>query len=66
MYKITIEKTEEIKRVVGNTWAVVGQEWVDAGGAVNKYGYTPEVEKVVEESRVVLLQTVESLAINGI
>jgi hypothetical protein len=88
-FKITIEETKIVTKTVGEEWKVVGQEVPDAEqieritrsaqgkpftiGGLDKYGYTPKIEKQVEVSVTVLEQTVEQLdlknvirAVNGI
>ena len=78
MYEITIKKTETTRKVVGKEWKVVGQEEKkgEFSGKIeknDKWGYTPEVEKLVESTILVLTQNVENLnvaavikAINGL
>lgn len=66
-YKITIEKTEQVRTVLPSQWKLIGTEDNAA------YGYTPEVETVQDRTTKVLEQTVDTLnlkavlcAINGI
>lgn len=78
MYEITIKKTEVTRKVVGREWKVIGQEEQkgEYSGKIekaDKYGYTPEIEKPVESTIVVLSQNIEYLnlanvikAINGL
>jgi hypothetical protein len=80
MFKITIEETRPIQKRVGKQWKIVGQEekpftQIDREGTytADVYGYTPEVETVIDETRTVLAQKVDELdlkaviaAINGL
>ena len=78
MYEITIKKTEVTRKVVGKEWKIIGQEEqkheiTGTASLVDKWGYTPEVEKPVESTVVVLQQNIENLdlaavikAINGL
>lgn len=74
MFEITIKETKTVKKVVGKEWAIVGTKEVpreqaycldDETGPKTRIeevrGYTPEIEKTIEETRVVLNQEVESL-----
>ena len=68
MFKITIEKTEEVISTTGKDWKRVG----GSDGDPN-YDYTPEIEKRVEVKTEILRQVVDELdlekvikAINGI
>lgn len=78
MFKIVIEETRPTRQIIGKQWRVVGQEEKTNREGTETYqsdvyGYTPEVETVVDETRTVLLQEVEKLnlpaviaAINGL
>jgi len=66
-YKITIEKIEEVTKVVRGEWTRVS----DTGP--NPFGYTPDREAEVKVETTILEQTVEELdlkavlkAINGL
>lgn len=73
MFKITIEETKLVKKIVGKDWAVVGSKEVGqdpryciVADAPKTYmedvrGYTPEVEKLVEVKSDILIQEVETL-----
>lgn len=86
MFKIEITETVLVKTIIGKEWGIIGtkeipreKSYYEYGKAEpktrieNVHGYTPEVEKMVYQTRVVLLQTVDNLclpsvikAINGI
>ena len=75
MYEIIIKKTETITKPCGKDWKVIEQRPVtkedveNAFGAEESYdgkmkdvyGYTPGIDKPIEEEREVLRQTVEEL-----
>jgi hypothetical protein len=85
-FKITITETRPVKKLVGKNWDVIGTNEVprdrqyyqsDADQPKTRIedvrGYTPEIEKTVEETRTVLEQNIDTLnlvnvikAINGI
>jgi hypothetical protein len=78
-YTITISKNEPVTVQAGHEWKQVAEEPMYPGANelahVKKeiYGYTPEYDKVVEQSREILRQTVETVdvklvirAINGL
>lgn len=84
-FKITITETRDVKKIVGKEWAVIGTKEVrrddnfltpqqpEETRIVEVRGYTPEIEKIVPETRTVLEQSVDTLdlvsvikAINGI
>ena len=56
MYKITIEETKMVKRVVGNEWEVLAEK-----DGEKERGYTPEIEKEVEVKQIIYTQLVEVL-----
>ena len=77
MYEIIIKEKRTVKKQVGNDWKIVGKkEALYSGGKtemVDDYGYTPLIEKEVEEEIEILRQVVETIdfvgvvkAINGI
>lgn len=74
MFKITIEETKTVKKMVGKEWAIVGTKEVAREEQFYRRSeeeprtriedvrdYTPEVEKSVEVKREVLVQEVETL-----
>ncbi len=74
MYKITIERTDTVKKLVGKDWAVIGtkEEPREQGfymhdktepstRIVEVWGYTPEIEKGVQMTSTILTQEVETL-----
>lgn len=85
-FTITIEETRTVTKTVGKKWEKVGTKEVDRDpkyfqGSTDEpktrlesvYGYTPEIDKAVAETRTVLKQEVDSLnvpevikAINGL
>lgn len=77
-YTITITEKRATTKIVGKVWDKVGQEQKDSirEGTFylsDVYGYTPEIEKQVEEEREVLKQCVDTLdlpavikAVNGL
>jgi hypothetical protein len=78
-YKITIEETREIKKLVGKEWATLGTKEVERD---ERYyarekdepktrieevrGYTPEIEKTVTETRQILVQVVDELDLSDV
>lgn len=84
MYKITIEETKNVLAMTGKQWAKVDTVEVERDDLLRGpdeprtrikevYGYTPEVEKMVEVKREVLIQIVDDMdlakvikAINGL
>ncbi len=86
MFEITITETRDVRKTKGRTWGKVGQVEKKRDGMLlcgsgnepktylaDEYGFTPEVETIVTETREVLKQNVDSLdliavikAINGI
>lgn len=63
-FKITIIETRDVTRTVGKDWKIIGQKpalSVSAPAVIDEYGYTPEIEKTVKESREILTQTVDEL-----
>lgn len=78
-YTITITKNEPVTVKAGREWRQVGEEPMypgDSGALGIKkevYGYTPEFDKVVEQSREIYKQTVDVIemekvikAVNGL
>lgn len=84
-YQITITETFDTKKTIGKKWGVIGTKETarepDYCRGANEpktrieevYGYTPETETTVSDSREVLKQTVDKLdlaavikAINGL
>lgn len=74
MFKITIEETKLVKKIVGKEWATIGSKEVARDeqyyrGDKNEpktrieevRGYTPEIEKSVSVTSQVLIQEVETL-----
>lgn len=73
MFKITIEETKIVKKLVGKDWAIIGSKEVDYHNdndtlrpelrtrIENVYGHTPEIEKNVEVTNTILIQEVESI-----
>lgn len=61
MFKIEITETKLVKKVIDREWVVLA----DKNGK-NEYGYAPEIEMVVPETRIVLLQTTETLCLDKI
>lgn len=74
MFKITIEETKTVNKMIGKVWAIVGTKEVDREDRHyqhdkdepktridNIYGHTPEIEKDVEVTNTVLTQEVETL-----
>ena len=74
MFKITIEETKTVKKIVGKEWATIGTKevprdrkyWSDDSNQPKTRiedvrGYTPEIEKNVEVKAAVLTQEVETL-----
>jgi hypothetical protein len=55
-YKITIEETKAVTKIVGRNWEVVKR--VDN---THDYGYTPEIEKTVKETTEIYQQIVDDL-----
>ncbi|KKN24612.1 hypothetical protein LCGC14_0892950 [marine sediment metagenome] len=80
MFKITITDTQQVHKILPKQWQVVGQEeklseFGEDGKTCmhNVYDYTPQVEALVEETRAILVQEVETLnlaavikAVNGL
>jgi hypothetical protein len=56
MYTITITETRLVNKVCGKEWK---PEFTN--GDKTEYGYTPEIEKQVEEKRDVLTQVVDEI-----
>jgi hypothetical protein len=84
-FKITITETRMVNKIAGKDWAEVGEEEVARDDAfcsdpdapktrlTKVYDYTPEITKVLPETREVLSQVVGELdlkavvkAINGL
>lgn len=73
MFKITIEETKLVKKVVGKEWTSIGTKEVARDERYyqdsnepktrieNVLGYTPEIEKFVEVKSTVLMQEVETI-----
>jgi len=74
MFEITIIEKRYVKRLEGKEWGVIGEKEVEREERFynhddlepktiikKAYGYTPEIEKTVEEKREVLKQVVEVL-----
>ncbi len=73
MFKITIEQTKTVKKVTGKEWAKIDTEEVEREGRYamgenepktrikDVMGYTPEVEKIVSETRLAFVQVVDDL-----
>jgi hypothetical protein len=54
-YKITIERTQTVKKTVGKQWKLCGT------AENSQYDYTPEVETLREETEKIYEQTVDEL-----
>ena len=84
-FKITITETRMVNKIAGNDYAVIGQEERErdpkfCSGAdepktrmFDVYDYTPEITKVLPETRELLTQVVDELdlaavikAVNGL
>lgn len=78
-YKITITETRKVKKLVGKDWAVLSTKEVPRDttfyrGDKNEpktrieevHGYTPEIEKMVEETRFVLEQVVDDMNVTAV
>ena len=74
MFKITIEETKTVKKIVGKEWATIGTKEVPRDESFYRQdkdepktriedvrGYTPEIEKNVEVKATVLTQEVETI-----
>jgi hypothetical protein len=57
MYKITVEITETVTKNVGKKWLRIGT----TGDGMPEYGYTPEIEKEVEEKKTIYTQVIANL-----
>lgn len=60
MFEIRITETKDVRKTQGKLWALCGKE----GEA--EYGYTPEVEKVIEVETEIYKQCVEVLEISKV
>ena len=60
MYKITIEKIEQVKQLVGKKWEICRQR-TEGDKVLNVYDYTPEIEKEVEVITKCYEQTIDNL-----
>ncbi len=72
-YKITITETRQVRKTLGKEWAVIGEKEVERDEQLIREasdpktrietirGYTPEVETLVNETRDVLVQTIDDL-----
>jgi len=58
-YKITITEMGTETRTAGKEW----KEGVDAEG---KYGYTPEIEKILPYEKTIFEQTVKTLDLSAV
>lgn len=56
MYKITIEQTETNKKISGKEWKCLSEK-----DGKREMGYTPEIEKLVDEEIIIYTQIVEHL-----
>lgn len=74
MFKITIEETKTVKKIVGKEWAIIGTKEVPRDESYYRQdkdepktrieevrGYTPETEKNVEVKTTVLTQEIETI-----
>jgi hypothetical protein len=73
IYEITIKRTQNVRKVLGKSWAKVGQEEKArdrqyCSGEIDPktymsdvYGYTPETESTATESVEILKQVVANL-----
>ncbi|KKN49369.1 hypothetical protein LCGC14_0643450 [marine sediment metagenome] len=77
MFKITIEKTQPIRKTIGKQWKKVGQKEEERGQQFrvgegphvylsDVMGYTPEVETVRDEIRTLLVQEVDELDLKAV
>jgi hypothetical protein len=78
-YEITITETRTVVKKVGKEWAILGTKEVSrdneiydmdkAGGRTrieDVHGYTPEIEKSIDEKREIFRQTVEDLDLSAV
>jgi hypothetical protein len=79
MFEIKITETRQVRKTIGKHWAKVGSDEEERDIAfwqnkdkepktriVDKMGYTPETETVVDETIVRLQQNVDSLDIEEV
>lgn len=78
MFKITIEETRDVRKVIGKEYKPIGQqeeprklehiteESPAKTHLVNVWGYTPETETVRTETRTVFTQEVESMDVSAV
>ena len=79
MFKITITETKSVKQTVGKEWGIVGTKEVPRDESYYRQdkrepktrieevrGYTPEIEKNVEVTRMVLTQEVETMDLSKV
>lgn len=79
MFKITIIETKLVKQIVGKDWDIIGTKEVPRDECYYREdkdepktrieevrGYTPEIEKNVEVTRMVLTQETETLDISKV
>lgn len=62
-FKVTVTAIIEREQTVGKDWAVIAKEpkTPDDKIASEKYGYTPEITKVVRKDQQIFEQTVDAL-----
>lgn len=78
-YTITITETRDVVKRCGKEWTTIGTKeverddrFVHSGDNEPKtridsvYGYTPEIEKTVPETRELFKQTVETVSLNAV
>lgn len=62
MFKIEITEIRNQITIEGKEWTVIGEEYKEGDERpTKKYGYTPEIEKVTQQTRSVLIQCVDEL-----
>lgn len=63
MFTIVITDTKKVRRIAGREWKVIGQEPCEHAPDQLRdiWGYTPEIEKEVEETNEILRQTRENI-----
>ena len=62
MYKITIEEIKVVKKMGGKEWMTIGRDEDDKPA----YGYTPEIDKEVEQTQIVYTQLIENLDLGAV
>lgn len=68
MFEIIIRETKDVVKTVGRNWEVIGQN-EPAGekyAPTSVYGYTPEIEKTVTETKEIYKQLVDELDLKNV